>query len=194
MEKGLTDTSMEPPREVPAGVHNHLIGNNLAALQAAKAVAEAAGFTTHILTSQNSGEAKVIAKLAMGMAKEIQDSSLPYEPTVCLIIGGEMIVTFDWEDRNGFGPCREFVLSSALEIEGRKNIVVAGCDTDGVDGDGKSGGIADGQSISRSELDAREHLDCHNAEIFFDALGDSIQFKSMTNVNDLIIVLIGPKA
>ncbi|MBU1213252.1 MAG: DUF4147 domain-containing protein [Alphaproteobacteria bacterium] len=193
MDRGLKDASLEPPREVPAGVYNYLIGNNLAALEAAKAIAIREGFDTTILTSQNTGEAKIIAKAFMGIAKEIQDSQNPVKPPACLIVGGEMIVTFNWEDRNGFGPTREFVLSSALEIQGRKNIVVAGCDTDGVDGDGKSGAIADGNTVSRATLDARHYLDKHDAEIFFDSLGDSIQFVSMTNVNDIIVIIVGDK-
>ena len=193
MERGLADPSMEPPREVPAGVHNYLIGNNLAALEAARAIAEREGFNTTILTSQNTGEAKIVAKAYTGIAKEIQDSHNPLKPPACLIMGGEMIVTFDWEDRNGFGPCREFVLGAALEIEGRRNIVVAGCDTDGVDGDGKSGAIADGQTVDRATLDPRHYLDKHDAELFFDSLDDSIQFVSMTNVNDIIVILVGEK-
>lgn len=193
MERGLQDPSLEPPREVPAGVHNYLIGNNLAALEAAKAIAEREGFNTTILTSQNTGEAKIVAKAYMGIAKEIQDSQNPVKSPACLIVGGEMIVTFNWEDRDGFGPTREFVLSSAIEIQGRRNIVVAGCDSDGVDGDGKSGAIADGNTVARASLDPKEHLDKHNAEIFFDSLDDSIQFVSMTNVNDIIVILVGDK-
>ena len=193
MERGLSDASMEPPREVPEGVFNYLIGNNLAALEAARAVAEQAGFNTQILTSQNTGEAKIVAKAYMGIAKEVQDSENPLTPPACLIVGGEMIVTFDWEDRNGFGPTREFVLSSAIEIGGRRNIVVAGCDSDGVDGDGKSGAIADGRTVGRATLDPRHYLDKHDAEIFFDSLDDSIEFTSMTNVNDIIVILVGPR-
>ena len=102
-----------------------------------------------------------------------------------------MIVTFKWEDRDGFGPTREFVLSSAIEIRGRKNIVVAGCDSDGVDGEGKSGAIADGNTVARATLNAKHYLDKHDAEIFFDSLNDSIQFVSMTYVNDIIVILVG---
>jgi len=194
MQRGLENPDLEPPREVPKNVHNYLIGNNLIALLAAKAVAVREGFNTTILTSQNSGEAKVIAKAYMGIAKEIQDSQNPVAPPVCLIVGGEMIVTFNWEDRDGFGPTREFVLSSAIEIQGRKNIVVAGCDSDGVDGDGKSGAIADGNTVARASLNARHYLDKHDAEIFFDSLDDSIQFVSMTNVNDIIVIFVGEKS
>jgi glycerate-2-kinase len=127
----------------------------------------------------------------MGIAKEIQDSHHPVSTPACLIVGGEMIVTFKWEDRDGFGPTREFVLSSALEIQGRKNIVIAGCDSDGVDGEGKAGAIADGQTVARATLHAQHYLDTHDAEAFFDSLNDSIEFKSMTNVNDIIVIFVG---
>lgn len=194
MLSGLDNPGWEPPREVPENVHNYLIGNNLVALNAAKAIAVREGFNTCILTSQNSGEARIVAKAYMGIAKEIQDSQNPVRPPACLIIGGEMTVTFDWEDRDGFGPAREFVLSSALEIRGRKNLVVAGCDSDGVDGEGKSGAIADGNTVARATLDARHCLDKHDAEMFFDSVGDSIEFTSMTNVNDILVVFIGEKS
>ncbi len=191
--KGLDDPTMEPPREIPANVHNHLIGNNLVALKAAEKVAVQAGFNTMILSSQNTGEAKVIAKCLSGIAQEIQNSNLPIAPPASLIMGGEMVVTFNWEDRNGFGPNREFVLSSAIELAKRKNIVIAAADTDGVDGEGKSGAIADCRTVQRAELDPQYYLDKHDAEIFFDSLGDSLQFSSFTNVNDINVILIGAK-
>ena len=53
------------------------------------------------------------------------------------------------------------------------------------------GAIADGNTVSRATLDARLYLNKHDAEIFFDSLDDSLQFVSMTNVNDLIVILIG---
>ncbi len=192
LQKGRQDPSMEPPRQVPSGVRNYLIGTNMAALHAAKAHAEDNGLPAVILTSQNTGEAREVAKCIMGIAKEVQDSGNPVQPPVALVIGGEMIVTFDWEDRDGFGPNREFVLQSAIEIQGRPNLVVAGADTDGVDGEGKSGAIADGHTIERSHLDPQFHLDKHEAEAFFDALEDSLEFTSSTNVNDVVVVLIGP--
>ena len=42
-------------------------------------------------------------------------------------------------------------------------------------------------------MDARHQLKTHKSEIFFDGLGDSLQFESRTNVNDLIVVLVAPK-
>jgi glycerate 2-kinase len=191
--KGLENSEMESVRVLPPNVYNHLIGNNMSALQAAKAIAEQEGFNTMVLTSQNTGEAKEVAKTVMGIAKEIQDSYNPIKPPAALIIGGEMTVTFAWEERDGFGPNREFVLSSALEVAYREGIVIAAADTDGEDGQGKSGAIADCHTIRRSQLDPLFHLHKHEAEAFFDHLGDSLEFESRTNVNDVIVVLVGPK-
>jgi glycerate 2-kinase len=193
LEKGLENPDMEPPRTVPPNTYNFLIGNNMVALRAAEEIAKREGFNTMILTSQNLGEAKEVAKAIMGIAKEVQDSGNPIKPPAALILGGEMIVTFKWEERDGFGPNREFVLSSAIEIANRKNIVVAGADTDGEDGQGKSGAIADCRTVHRTDLDARWYLDKHEAEAFFDALGDSLEFTSQTNVNDIDVILIGEK-
>lgn len=193
LEAGLTNPEMESLRELPANVHNYLIGNNAIAVRAAEQVAAKAGFRTMILTTQNVGEAREVAKSIMGIAKEVQDSGNPVAPPAALILGGEMTVTFNWDERDGFGPNREFVLSAALEIANRHAIVVAGADTDGEDGQGKSGAIADCRTISRSSLDARHQLRIHKSEVFFDALGDSLEFESRTNVNDLVVVLVGPK-
>jgi glycerate-2-kinase len=193
LEAGLRNPDMESLRALPPGVYNYLVGNNAIAVKAAEAVAARAGFRTMMLTTQNIGEAREVAKSIMGIAKEVQDSGHPIGPPAALIIGGEMTVTFNWDERDGFGPTREFVLSAALEIADRHGIVVAGADTDGEDGQGKSGAIADCRTISRSSLDARHQLKIHKSEVFFDALGDSLEFESRTNVNDLVVVLVGPK-
>ena len=71
---------MEPPRRVLENTRNYLIGTNMVAMQAAKKVAEEAGLPTMILTGQNTGEAKYIARCIMGIAKEIQDSGNPVSP------------------------------------------------------------------------------------------------------------------
>lgn len=193
LQTGLQNSDMESLREIPPHVYNYLIGNNMVALRAAEAIAATAGFNTMILTSQNTGEAKEVAKSFMGIAKEVQDSGNPIKPPAALIVGGEMTVTFRWEERDGFGPCREFVLSSALEIADRGGIVVAGADTDGEDGQGKSGAIADSRTIARASRDPLFHLYKHEAEAFFDSLEDSLVFESRTNVNDLIAILIAPR-
>lgn len=193
LEKGIERLIEETPKELD--VDNFLIGNNMSALKGAAKVAKNDNFKTLILTSQNQGEAKEVAKPYMGIAKEIQDTGNPVEPPSALIIGGEMTVTFeniDLENVKG-GPNREFVLASALELQDRENIVVASVDSDGIDGIDKAGAIADCDTIQRSKLDAKKYLREHNTQEFFEELDDSIEFDSRTNVNDITVILIEEK-
>ncbi len=190
IENGLAGKVEETPEKVDAD--NYLIGNNLLALREMKRIGAKEGFNTKILTSQNTGEAKEIAKPFAGIAKEIQDSSNPLKPPAALLIGGETTVDISGENSKKIkgGPNREFVLSFALEVRNKKNIVAASVDSDGTDGVGKAGAIADTTSIKRCELDAEKLLAKHDSQRFFDYLGDSIEFESKTNVNDLTVILI----
>lgn len=173
-------------------VHNHLVGSNMDAIRGAMEYGKVRGMPFLILTSQNQGEAREVAKVIMGIAKECQDSGKPAETPVALLVGGEM--TTKMEKTGSFGgPNREFVLSAAMEIKDRSNIVVAAVDTDGVDGKGKAGAIADCETVKRSNIDPYKCLAEHDTERFFDALGDSIELPVNTNVNDLIVVTVGKK-
>lgn len=190
IKKGIAGEIEDTSEKIDAD--NFLIGNNLTALKGVKEMAEEMGFNSMILTSQNMGEAKEVAKTFAGIAKEVQDSFNPLKPPAALIFGGE--TTVDMNYTNGVevdgGPNREFVLSFAKEIRNREKIVIASVDTDGTDGRGKAGAIADGNSINRSNFDADDLLKTHRSQKFFDELGDSIEFKSRTNVNDISIILI----
>ncbi len=189
IDKGLAGEVKETPTS--SEVKNFIIGDNMITLRAAERVAYEHNFHPMILTSQNTGEAEIIAKPYMGIAKEIQDSGRPIEPPAALIFGGEMTVEFDSHQESGEGgPNREFVLSSAVEIRDRKNIVVASADTDGTDGVGKAGSVAAADSVQQSNLDPKELLEKHDSQAFFDQLNSSIEFKGRTNVNDISVILI----
>ncbi len=193
IKKGLNEEISDTPSSLD--VDNYLIGNNMSALKGAKNVADESGLNSSILTSQNEGEAREVAKPYIGMAKEVQDSGNPIQTPAALIFGGEMTVTFksmDSESGKG-GPNREFVLASAIEIADRENIVVASVDSDGIDGIEKAGAIADPNSIKRSNLDAKEFLSSHSTQDFFDSIDDSIEFDSRTNVNDISVIIIDEK-
>ncbi len=193
IKKGLDGEISDTPSSLD--VDNYLIGNNMSALKGAKKVTDESGLNPLILTSQNQGEAREVAKPYTGIAKEIQDTGNPIETPAALIFGGEMTVTFESmssESGKG-GPNREFVLASALEIADRKNIVVASADSDGIDGIEKAGAIADTESIKRSNLDAKDFLKTHSTQDFFDSIDDSIEFESRTNVNDISVILIEKK-
>ncbi len=191
LESGLKGEIEDTPKKVKS--LNYIIGNNMTALKGMKKFGKERGMPTVILTSQNTGEAKCTAYTITGIAKEIQDTGTPFEPPVALVMGGEMTVKFDGDvPKDAFGgPNREFVLRTAMKISGRKNMVIASADSDGVDGKGKAGAIAHGNSIKRCPIDAKKCLEEHRSQDFFDSLSDSVELKSKTNVNDITVVLIG---
>lgn len=193
IEEGLAGNISDTPTELE--VENSLIGNNLLALKEAREIAKKNDFNSLILTSQNEGEAKVVAKPLSGIAKEIQDSGYPMTPPAAIILGGETTVRFrsmDAESGMG-GPNRELVLSGAMEIKNRDNIVFASVDSDGIDGMDKAGAIADTTTIQNSGLDPKDHLDRHDSQSFFEAIDGDIEFDSRTNVNDITVILVGEK-
>lgn len=194
IKKGLNGEAKETPTELD--VHNILLGNNMTALKEAHQVGEQnKDINSLILTSQNEGEAKEVAKPLTGIAKEIQDTGNPIEPPAALVLGGETTVKFrskDSETGKG-GPNRELVLSAAIEIQDRENIVIASVDSDGIDGVEKAGAIADTSTIENSELDPKEYLENHDSQTYFDSLYDNLEFKSRTNVNDITVILIDEK-
>ncbi|MFP4001052.1 MAG: glycerate kinase [Thermoplasmata archaeon] len=193
IEEGLKGNMNDTPTDL--NVDNYLIGNNLLALKKGKEIAERNDFDSLILTSQNEGEGKVVAKPLSGIAKEIQDSGYPMNPPAAVILGGETTVRFrsmDAESGMG-GPNRELVLSGAMEIKNRNNIVFASVDSDGIDGMDKAGAIADTTTIQNSGLDPKEHLDRHDSQTFFETIDGNIEFESRTNVNDITVILVGEK-
>jgi len=193
IDEGLKGEVDETPTELD--VDNFLIGNSMVALRAAKRAAAKENLNPMILTSQNQGEAKIVAKSLMGIAKEIQDTGNPIEPPAAVILGGETTVDLYSDDTKigKGGPNRELVLSSAIEIQDRGNIVVGSVDTDGIDGIDKAGAIADTSTVERCELDPKVHLKNHDSQTYFEHIGDSIEFDSRTNVNDITIILVEEK-
>lgn len=187
LRKGDRGAVDETPEEVNA--RNFLIANNLTALKGAEEIAENYDLNSLILSSRNKGEAKEVAPPIMGIAKESVHTGNPVEPPAVLLMGGEMTVThksFDKENKGG--PNREFVLQSALEIRDTDGITVASADTDGVDGKGKSGAIANTNTVKNPKK-AKKHLSSHRTEDYFDQKNQSLQFKSRTNVNDITAII-----
>ncbi|MFO8109952.1 MAG: DUF4147 domain-containing protein [Thermoplasmata archaeon] len=189
IDKGVMGKIRDTPEKT--NDHNVLVGCGLSALKAAVEEGKKHGITSMILSSQNQGEAAEVAKTIMAIAKECQDCGQPAEPPVALLLGGEMTTRMEKEISHPGGPNREFALSAAIEIKGRSDIVVAAVDTDGVDGRGKAGAIADCNSVNRSTRDPFKLLNEHRSQEFFDALEDSIELPVTNNVNDLIVVLVG---
>ncbi|MBT3175298.1 MAG: glycerate kinase [Desulfobacula sp.] len=174
-------------------VHNIIIGNNFNTLVKAKAKAQSLGYNTIILSSLIEGETREIAKMHSAIAKEILKTGNPVPLPGCIISGGETIVTMNNHGLGGRN--QEFVLASAIEIQGEKNISALSLGTDGTDGPtDAAGAMADGNTLKRAQdlgVSAKKFLREHDSYHFFKILDDLIiTGPTHTNVMDMRIFLI----
>jgi glycerate 2-kinase len=173
-------------------VHNLMLGNNRAAVEAVAQAAKRLGLRPLVLSSTLTGEAREAARLLGALAREISETNRPVSRPACLIAGGELTVTV----RGGGtgGRAQEFALAVALEIAGLRNIWVASCGTDGTDGPTPAAGaVVDGGTYARAR---RAGIDLSAALQRNDAYPALAQLNGLivtgptgTNVNDLYLLL-----
>jgi hydroxypyruvate reductase len=196
MERGLKGDLPETPKPGdPCFERCHwlLVGTNLQALLTAREEAERLGYGTVILSAGVEGETREVAKVHAAMAREVLRSGNPISPPACLLSGGETTVTLRGNGRGGRN--QEFVLASALALEGLRHVVVLSGGTDGTDGPtDAAGAVADGETVSRArsmDLDPRAHLEQNDAYPLFHSLGDLlITGPTRTNVMDVRVFLV----
>lgn len=173
-----------------------IIADNAVAAAAAQTAAVEQGFNATILTTFVEGEAREVAKVVVGLGREIAAHDRPLAAPACLILGGETTVTVRGSGKGGRN--QELALAAALLLdripEGQR-ILVASLATDGSDGPTDSaGGLVDSTTVARGRslrLDANAHLADNNAYPYLEAVGDLlVTGPTQTNVNDLIAVFV----
>ena len=163
------------------------------ALEAAAAVARKAGYRPLILGNAIEGEARDVALVHAGMAKQAVLHGQPAEPPCVLLSGGETTVTIRGSGRGGRNG--EFALALAVALAGEPCVWAIACDTDGIDGiEDNAGAIVRPDTLARAAaagLDAKAMLVNNDAYGFFSALGDLVVTgPTRTNINDFRAVLI----
>ena len=166
------------------------------ALQAAAQVAQAAGYTPHILGDSLEGEARDVGKVLAGISRQVVLHGQPFTPPCVLLSGGETTVTLRGKGRGGRNV--EFLLALGVALDGLAGVWALAGDTDGVDGAEEiAGAILSPNSLARAwaqGINPRTSLDNNDGHGFFQALGDAvITGPTLTNVNDFrAIVIDGP--
>ena len=173
---------------------SQLVGTNMQALQAAGIKARGLGYNVMILSSFMQGEAREIAKVLAGVAREVRESGNPMASPACILCGGETTVTIKGEGKGGRN--QEFALAAACAIEGLEDVVILAGGTDGNDGPtDAAGAIVDGSTLARAaerKMDPQDHLDRNDAYHFFQPLQDLLMTgPTNTNVMDVYMALIG---
>jgi hydroxypyruvate reductase len=172
-------------------VTNVIIGDNTIAANAALKKAQALDYNALLLSTYIEGEAREVAQVFAGIAREIKASGRPVSAPGCVIAGGETTVTLQGTGKGGRNM--ELALAAGIGIEGLDNVIIAALATDGTDGPtDAAGAIVDGNTVARARtqnLDPREYLRRSDSHHFFEQLGDLIiTGPTNTNVNDLIFV------
>ena len=190
----LLDPAAETPKPGDAAfarTRMAVIATPLASLEAAAAVARAAGLHPLIMGDAIEGEA---AAVAHGMADTARQHAARGEACV-LISGGETTVTVRGGGRGGRNA--EFLLALAVALDGYPGISAVACDTDGIDGtEDNAGAVLAPDTLARAAalgLDAPAMLADNNGYGFFTALGDLVVTgPTRTNVNDFRAIIIRP--
>jgi glycerate 2-kinase len=185
--------SVKPGDPRLANSETRMIATPQMALEAAAAVARAAGVPVHILGDSIEGEARDVGIVMAGIARHVSTHQQPFEPPCILLSGGETTVTVRGNGRGGRNV--EFLLSLGVTLNGQPGIHAMACDTDGVDGQEEiAGAYLAPDSLARAweqGIKPRESLANNDGHGFFQALGDSVICgPTLTNVNDFRAVLI----
>ncbi len=185
--------SVKPGDPRLATSETRMIATPQMALEAAAAVARAAGVPAHILGDSIEGEARNVGIVMAGMALQVARHQQPFTPPCILLSGGETTVTVRGNGRGGRNV--EFLLSLGITLNGQPGIHAIACDTDGVDGQEEiAGACLAPDTLARAweqGIKPRESLANNDGHGFFQALGDSVVCgPTLTNVNDFRAIYI----
>ena len=193
--RGEIAETLKPGDAIFERVDNRVIGTAHASLARAAAYFQQRGITPLILGDSVTGEAREVAKVHAALARQIRQYHHPLKPPVVMISGGECTVTLRNPGQGRGGRCSEFLLSLAIDLDGRENIFAIACDTDGIDGsESNAGAYLEPGSLQRAKslgVNAKSQLATNDAYGFFAPLEDLIVTgPTRTNVNDFRAILI----
>jgi glycerate 2-kinase len=191
--KAATDETPKPGDPRLARGETTIIARPQDSLEAAAAMARSAGYTPIILGDSIEGEARDVALVHAGIARQVTRFGQPAPAPAVLISGGETTVTVRGKGRGGRNA--EFLLALAVALNGAPGIHAIAGDTDGIDGtEDNAGAFLGPDSLARgavARLDARRALADNDGYGFFAALGDLVVTgPTRTNVNDFRAILV----
>lgn len=181
----------------PAAVENAIIGSNRQCLLAAAEKARELGYETLALTSRLTGEAREMAGLFLGLARDAASSAMPVRPPACILAGGETTVTLRGGGKGGRN--QEMALAYLAELarsdKDAGTAVYLQAATDGGDGPTDAAGafasleiLGEGRAMG---LDPAKYLKNNDAYGYFSRLGRLLKTgPTKTNVCDISILLI----
>ena len=195
--EGLESGAFETPKPGDAcfaGHEVHMVSTPRQSLDAAAALAHSAGTTAHVLSDEIEGESRDVGKVHAALARYVARHGQPFSKPCVVLSGGETTVTVAAKGGRG-GRASEFLLSTAIALQGEPGVHVLAGDTDGIDGiEDNAGAVIAPDTLARAVslgLNPQEFLDRNDAYNFFAPLDDLVATgPTFTNVNDFRAMLI----
>jgi len=146
-----------------------------------------------LLSDSIEGEAREVAKVMAGIARQVALHAEPIAAPAVLLSGGETTVTIRGKGRGGRNV--EFLLGLAVALNGLEGVHAVAGDTDGVDGiEEIAGAFLTPDTLARARakgIDPRQSLADNDGHGFFGALGDQlVTGPTLTNVNDFRAIYV----
>ncbi|MFC7518982.1 glycerate kinase [Herbaspirillum sp. GCM10030257] len=192
----VSDMTLAPPQPNDERLrrnHTVVVATAQSALDAAVHAAKNCGYQPVVLGNSIEGEARSIATMHAGIARQVVLHNQPFPKQCVLLSGGETTVTVRGNGRGGRNA--EFLLSLAIALNGLNGVHALACDTDGIDGtEDNAGAFVSPDSLSRAAafgLNPQAMLESNDGYSFFAALNDLVKTgPTRTNVNDFRAILI----
>ncbi|PHM20757.1 MAG: glycerate kinase [Curvibacter sp. PD_MW3] len=198
LEQGTLETP-KPGDALFAGHAVHMIATPQQSLEAAAAVARAAGLSAYILSDEMEGESREVGKVQAALARAVAQREQPFAKPCVILSGGETTVTVRplpaGETRGRGGRAGEFCMGLAAALQGQAGVWALAADTDGIDGmEENAGAWVEPSTLARAQalgMKVDRYLDRNDAYGFFQPLGDLVVTgPTHTNVNDFRALLI----
>jgi glycerate 2-kinase len=176
-------------------VKNYLVGSNIKAAQAAREMADSLGYHSLIITTHLTGLTCYAAEMLGSILQTELDYGHPLERPACLIFGGETTVEISGDGEGGRN--QDLVLRMIKKLADQPGVLFISLATDGEDGPtDAAGAVSDGavyhDGVAKLGLGIDKYIETNNSYNYFQPLGGLIKIGSTgTNVNDLVLILIG---
>jgi hydroxypyruvate reductase/glycerate 2-kinase len=189
---GKRPETPKPDDPVFNNTFNILVGSNRMALEAARSKSLEFNINAVILDDQLQGDITTISEYLVETAIKFKNDKNEVKP-VCLLLGGETTVKMTGKGTGGRN--QHLALSSAQLLLNNPGITILSAGTDGNDGPTDvAGAVVDSETVPEAiskNIDPEKHLSDFNSFHFFKkAGGQIITGPTMTNVMDIIVVIV----
>jgi glycerate 2-kinase len=198
LERGTLETP-KPGDAIFEGNVVHMTATPQQSLEAAAALAHAAGLNAYILSDELEGESREVGKVHAALARAAARGTGAFTKPCVILSGGETTVTIrprkpDQAKGRG-GRAGEFCMGLAVALQGAEGVYALAADTDGIDGvEDNAGAFVTPDTLQRAlqkGMKVGDYLDRNDAYGYFSAIDDLVMTgPTHTNVNDFRVLLI----